>query len=164
MFIGRGGCCCFFRFEGSEGGCFFIANAKGRSRGESSIFVLDSKTSECLHYEHVTGYPPKKHGKIPREILKEHPEVEVRFDLIDCSIDVCSFEVRTLHYSDQPHFLSLTFNCVFFHSFIGSVTFPRQFRLWGYSERFCAWCTYFGSPHEEHTLLCLERRICCSRR
>jgi hypothetical protein len=64
-----------------------------RSRGDSSVFVLDAETSECLHYEPVLGYPPTKYVHIPREILKEHPEVEVRNDLVDCFIDVCSVEV-----------------------------------------------------------------------
>ncbi|KAI6117666.1 nucleotide-diphospho-sugar transferase [Pisolithus croceorrhizus] len=67
-----------------------------RSRGESAVFVIDPETSECLHYEAAMGYPPKKYTKIPREILNEHPEVEVRNDLIDCSIDVCSVEVRLI--------------------------------------------------------------------
>lgn len=60
------------------------------------MFVIDSETSECLHYEPVTGYPPKKHTNIPREILREHPEIEIRNDLIDCSIDVCSVEVSRI--------------------------------------------------------------------
>lgn len=67
-----------------------------RSRGESAVFVIDPETSECLHYEAVMGYPPKKYTKIPREILNEHPEVEIRNDLIDCSIDVCSVDVPSL--------------------------------------------------------------------
>ncbi|KAI0724098.1 nucleotide-diphospho-sugar transferase [Fomitopsis betulina] len=67
-----------------------------RSRGESGVFVLDPETSECLHYEPVIGYPPKTHAGIPREILAEHPEVEIRNDLIDCCIDVCSVEVPSL--------------------------------------------------------------------
>lgn len=67
------------------------------------MFVLDPETSECLHYEPVIGYPPKTHAGIPREILAEHPEVEIRNDLIDCCIDVCSVEVRTLcHYRSRP--------------------------------------------------------------
>ena len=57
------------------------------------MFVLDPETSECLHYEPVIGYPPKTHAGIPREILAEHPEVDIRNDLIDCCIDVCSVEV-----------------------------------------------------------------------
>ncbi|KIM62417.1 hypothetical protein SCLCIDRAFT_119402 [Scleroderma citrinum Foug A] len=67
-----------------------------RSRGESAVFVVDPKTSECLYYEAVTGYPPKKYASVPREVLKEHPEVEIRNDLIDCAIDVCSVEVPSL--------------------------------------------------------------------
>ncbi|EIW85031.1 nucleotide-diphospho-sugar transferase [Coniophora puteana RWD-64-598 SS2] len=72
------------------------ARHRTRSRGDASVYVLDPETSECLHYEAVTGYPPKAHASIPREILDEHPEVEVRNDLIDCSIDVCSVEVPSL--------------------------------------------------------------------
>ena len=57
------------------------------------MYVLDPNTHECLHYEPVVGYPAKPHVNIPREVLAEHPEVEVRYDFIDCSIDVCSVEV-----------------------------------------------------------------------
>ncbi|KAG9318796.1 nucleotide-diphospho-sugar transferase [Chiua virens] len=72
------------------------AHHRTRSRGDSAVFVLDPETSECLHYEPVTGYPPKKYANIPREILTEHPEVDIRNDLIDCSIDVCSVEIPSL--------------------------------------------------------------------
>lgn len=64
-----------------------------RARGESSVFVLDSKSSECLHYEHIQGFPRTTTITIPREILTAHPEVDIRNDLIDCYIDVCSVEV-----------------------------------------------------------------------
>jgi hypothetical protein len=64
-----------------------------RSRGDSPIFVVDSDTSECLHYEPAFAYPKKKLAHIPREVLNEHKQVEVRYDLIDCGIDVCSSEV-----------------------------------------------------------------------
>nr|VWO98676.1 Ribosomal RNA small subunit methyltransferase B (EC (16S rRNA m5C967 methyltransferase) (rRNA (cytosine-C(5)-)-methyltransferase RsmB) [Ganoderma boninense] len=72
------------------------ATHRTRSRCESGVYVLDPNTHECLHYEPVVGYPAKSHVTIPREILAEHPEVEVRYDLIDCSIDVCSVEVPSL--------------------------------------------------------------------
>jgi translation initiation factor eIF-2B subunit epsilon len=63
-----------------------------RSKGESGVFVLDPDTDELLYYEPVNGYPPTKVAEISREVLREHPEVEIRYDLIDCSIDsdVCS--------------------------------------------------------------------------
>jgi len=66
-----------------------------RAQGESSIFVLDPETSECLHYEHVLGYPRQKWVNIPREILATHPEIEIRNDLLDCSIYICAVEVST---------------------------------------------------------------------
>jgi hypothetical protein len=65
-----------------------------RSKGDSAVFVLDQDTSECLHYESITGYPPKSIAKIPRDILKDHANIEIRNDLIDCSIDVCALEAR----------------------------------------------------------------------
>ena len=77
------------------------ARHRTRSRGEGGVWVLDAETQECLHYEPTVGYPHKQLAKIPREILAEHPEVEIHNDLIDCSIDVCSVEVRGF-------FLSLT--------------------------------------------------------
>ncbi|KAI0636836.1 nucleotide-diphospho-sugar transferase [Trametes polyzona] len=77
-----------------------------RSRGETGVFVLDPETSECLHYESVLGYPPTPHIQIPREILAEHPEVEIRYDLIDCSIDVCSVEVPSL-FQDNFDYLDI---------------------------------------------------------
>lgn len=56
------------------------------------MFVLDQDTSECLHYEPVTGYPPKNIARIPRDILESHPNIEIRNDLLDCSIDICALE------------------------------------------------------------------------
>ncbi|KAI0281452.1 nucleotide-diphospho-sugar transferase [Russula aff. rugulosa BPL654] len=63
-----------------------------RSKGDSAVFVLDQDTSECLHYESITGYPPKSIAKIPRGILEDHANIEIRNDLIDCSMDVCALE------------------------------------------------------------------------
>jgi hypothetical protein len=81
-------------------------DAASRSKGDSAVFVLDQDTSECLHYESITGYPPKKIAKIPRCILEDHANIEIRNDLIDCSIDVCALEaslpvVLALHSSFQ---------------------------------------------------------------
>uniref|UniRef100_A0A0W0F8S1 Translation initiation factor eIF2B subunit epsilon n=1 Tax=Moniliophthora roreri TaxID=221103 RepID=A0A0W0F8S1_MONRR len=82
------------------------ARHRTRSKGDSSVFVLDSETSECLHYESVTGYPSKSLASIPREILAEHPDVEIRNDLIDCCIDVCSVEVPSL-FQDNFDYLDI---------------------------------------------------------
>jgi len=73
-----------------------LDESASRSKGESAVFVLDQDTSECLHYESITGYPPKNIAKIPRGILEDHPNIEIRNDLIDCSIDVCALEASLL--------------------------------------------------------------------
>ncbi|KAH9981249.1 nucleotide-diphospho-sugar transferase [Lactifluus volemus] len=67
-----------------------------RSKGDSAVFVLDHDTAECLHYEPVMGYPLKRVVKVPRDVLETHPNIEIRNDLIDCSIDVCALEVPSL--------------------------------------------------------------------
>ncbi|KAJ7452519.1 nucleotide-diphospho-sugar transferase [Mycena galericulata] len=72
------------------------ATHRTRPYGDSSVFVLDAETSECLHYEPVSAFPPTTMTRIPRELLETHPEIEIRNDLIDCSIDVCSVEVPSL--------------------------------------------------------------------
>ncbi|KAJ7710005.1 nucleotide-diphospho-sugar transferase [Mycena rosella] len=72
------------------------ATHRTRAQGDSSVFVLDAETSECLHYEPVSAYPPTTMTRIPREVLEAHPEIDIRNDLIDCSIDVCSVEVPSL--------------------------------------------------------------------
>ncbi|KAJ7470669.1 nucleotide-diphospho-sugar transferase [Mycena latifolia] len=72
------------------------ATHRTRAQGDSSVFVLDAETSECLHYEPVSAYPQTTMTRIPREVLEAHPEIDIRNDLIDCSIDVCSVEVPSL--------------------------------------------------------------------
>jgi len=78
-----------------------MASDAGRLKGDSAVFVLDSETSECLHYEPVIGYPPQYIVPIPRDILASHEDVEIRNDLIDCSIDICSVEARRDSISTQ---------------------------------------------------------------
>ncbi|CAG8839831.1 23499_t:CDS:1, partial [Cetraspora pellucida] len=59
------------------------------SSGESPIFVLDGKTSECFHCETVELYPQNvawlwiwKY----MEVFKKHADVQIRNDLTDCQI------------------------------------------------------------------------------
>ncbi|ETW85768.1 hypothetical protein HETIRDRAFT_309762 [Heterobasidion irregulare TC 32-1] len=72
------------------------ARHRTRSRGDSAVFVLNKDTSECVHYEPVSGYPPKSITRIPREIFESHRNIEIRNDFIDCFIDVCSVDVPSL--------------------------------------------------------------------
>ncbi|RHZ90112.1 hypothetical protein Glove_8g20 [Diversispora epigaea] len=67
-----------------------------RALGESSIFVLDVKTNECVHYESVETYPRKRRMVMDMEIFNKHTDIQIRNDLIDCQIDICSVEVPAL--------------------------------------------------------------------
>lgn len=55
-------------------------------------FVIDPHTQACVHYEQMK---PRKSPRleISDEVLKDHPEMEIRSDLIDCGIDICTPEV-----------------------------------------------------------------------
>ncbi|TFK29847.1 translation initiation factor eif-2b [Coprinopsis marcescibilis] len=97
-----------------------------RSMGESAVFVVDSQTSECLHYEPVFGHPRKKMVSIPREVLASHKDVEVRYDLIDCSIDVCSVEVPSLF---QDNFDYLDIRRDFVHGILTSDLLMKNIHL-----------------------------------
>ncbi len=65
-----------------------------RALGESSIFVLDGKTQQCVHYESVELYPRKKRMVMDMAVFDKHSDVQIRNDFIDCQIDICSVEVR----------------------------------------------------------------------
>lgn len=87
------------------------------------MFVLDPISSECLHYEPIIASPQKSHFSIPREILKGHPEIEVRNDLLDCSIDICSVEVPSLF---QDNFDYLDVRRDFVHGILTSDLLNRN--------------------------------------
>lgn len=63
---------------------------KGQQRRQ--CFVIDAETERCVHYERVR---PKESPRlnIPEEVLKDHVEIDVREDLIDCGIDICTPDV-----------------------------------------------------------------------
>ncbi|KAI9193036.1 nucleotide-diphospho-sugar transferase [Polychytrium aggregatum] len=69
---------------------------RSRSKGEEALFVLDPKTNQCLHYEPMEVYPKKNRLNLELKTFKEHPEIQIRNDLIDCQIDICSIEVLLL--------------------------------------------------------------------
>lgn len=70
-----------------------------KSHSTRPVFVVDPEKQRCLHYEQLQ---PGQHAKLHIEggILADHPELEIRADLIDCGIDICSQEVLA-QYSDN---------------------------------------------------------------
>ena len=76
-----------------------------RPKGETAVWTLDKDTKECLNYEGVPAVPKLRKATIPnpKVFLKTRGEIEIRNDLIDCGIDVCSAEV--LHFPSCGEFL-----------------------------------------------------------
>ncbi|KAF8078040.1 nucleotide-diphospho-sugar transferase [Lyophyllum atratum] len=112
------------------------ARHRTKARGDSSVFVLDPETSECLYYEPVTAFPQATIAHVPREVLAAHPEIEIRNDLIDCSIDVCSVEVPSLF---QDNFDYLDIRRDFVHGILTSDLLMKNIHCYvakdGYAAR-----------------------------
>lgn len=74
------------------------ANPLHRSKPsiDSAVFVLDSETSQCVSYTPTKLSPRTKRLTLDTEVLLKHNNVEVRNDLIDCNIDICSPDVPAL--------------------------------------------------------------------
>ncbi len=70
-----------------------------KSQNLCPCFVIDPVTERCVHYEQVR---PRQTPRldIAEEVLKDHVEVEVREDLVDCGIDICTPEVLA-QYTDN---------------------------------------------------------------
>ncbi|KAF9929030.1 hypothetical protein FBU30_001939 [Linnemannia zychae] len=72
---------------------------RSRSVGDGSLFVLDQGSKECLHYQPVKAFKRTREDRrmiMDMEIFEKHPEIQIRNDLIDCQVDICSVEVPAL--------------------------------------------------------------------
>ncbi|KAI8825610.1 nucleotide-diphospho-sugar transferase [Fimicolochytrium jonesii] len=69
---------------------------RSRARGEESIFIIDSNTQECIHWEASPPYPSKPKIALDVERIGKRTEFSVHSDLIDCQIDICSVDVPPL--------------------------------------------------------------------
>ncbi|KAI9816581.1 MAG: hypothetical protein M1827_001713 [Pycnora praestabilis] len=67
-----------------------------KSQGMSPVFVIDPTKDRCLHYEEMHPRQSNRHISIDPDILSSHSEIDVRGDLIDCYIDICTPDVLAL--------------------------------------------------------------------
>lgn len=67
-------------------------NHRTKAHDISPVFVIDPTRNRCMHYEQMASGESHR-IKLNPEILKECDEIEIRQDLIDCGIDICSPEV-----------------------------------------------------------------------
>lgn len=88
-------------------------NHRTKSSSVSPVFVIDPTKDRCLHYEEIDhnseDHPSRLN--IDAEILLSHAELDIRQDLIDCSIDICTPDVLSLwsdsfdYQSPRKHYL-----------------------------------------------------------
>ena len=78
-----------------------------RSKGRKPIFVIDPETERCLHYEEIGPRSVSSHyASIDPNTLNVHRRLEIRGDLVDCLIDICTPDVLGL-WSDNFDYSSL---------------------------------------------------------
>ncbi|KAK3941186.1 translation initiation factor eif-2b epsilon subunit [Diplogelasinospora grovesii] len=66
-----------------------------RARGITPTFVIDPTSGRCLQYEEVHPLQSDHYLELDPAILKM-PEFEIRSDLVDCGIDICTPDVLAL--------------------------------------------------------------------
>ncbi|KZF21859.1 translation initiation factor eif-2b epsilon subunit [Xylona heveae TC161] len=82
-----------------------------KAQGVTPVFVVDPTKDRCLHYEEMRRGQEDRYLHIEPELMSGHSELEVRQDLIDCHIDICTPDVLALwtdsfdYESPRKHFL-----------------------------------------------------------
>lgn len=75
-------------------------NHRTKSSSVSPVFVIDPTKDRCLHYEEIDHHADHSDHtarlNIDTEIIASHAELDIRQDLIDCSIDICTPDVLSL--------------------------------------------------------------------
>ena len=67
-----------------------------KSKGITPVFVVDPTKNRCLHYEEMHPLQANKYINIDPDLISTHTEMEIRTDLIDCGIDICTPDVLAL--------------------------------------------------------------------
>ncbi|KAL8974324.1 MAG: hypothetical protein Q9197_001444 [Variospora fuerteventurae] len=77
------------------------------------VFVINPTVDRCLHYEEINcSNDTGRHVSLDPDLLSEHAEVEVREDLIDCYVDICTPDVLGL-WSDNFDYQSVRTSFLF---------------------------------------------------
>ncbi|KAF4203937.1 hypothetical protein CNMCM8927_008084 [Aspergillus lentulus] len=87
-------------------------NHRTKSSSVSPVFVIDPTKDRCLHYEEIEHHSDDSSRlTIDTELISSHAEIDIRQDLIDCNIDICTPDVLSLwsdsfdYQSPRKHFL-----------------------------------------------------------
>ncbi|KAL2151594.1 hypothetical protein VTH82DRAFT_6692 [Thermothelomyces myriococcoides] len=66
-----------------------------RARGITPVFVVDSTTGRCLQYEETHPLQSEHYVNLD-PVVFSYDEFEIRTDLVDCGIDICTPDVLAL--------------------------------------------------------------------
>jgi translation initiation factor eIF-2B subunit epsilon len=91
------------------------AGLKHRTKPKSCrpVFFIDEKNDRCVHYEEINRKRNGKHYmELDADIMKQHPELDIRGDLLDCHIDICTPDVLGL-WSDNFDYQSIRTSFLF---------------------------------------------------
>jgi len=66
-----------------------------KAQDSTAMFVLDPVRNRCLAYEQLRGKSESSRLELDADILA-HEDLEIRTDLIDCGIDICTPDVLAL--------------------------------------------------------------------
>ncbi|CAG8300240.1 unnamed protein product [Penicillium salamii] len=89
-------------------------NHRTKSSSVSPVFVIDPTKDRCLHYEEIDHHNHDEQParlNIDSELILSNLELDIRQDLIDCSIDICTPDVLSLwsdsfdYQSPRKHYL-----------------------------------------------------------
>ncbi|KAK8088497.1 translation initiation factor eIF-2B subunit epsilon [Apiospora hydei] len=68
---------------------------RAKVNGISPVFAVDPQAKRCLHYEEMNPLQSDHYVELDSDMLKQ-PELEIRADLIDAQIDICTPDVLAL--------------------------------------------------------------------
>ncbi|KAI8324060.1 nucleotide-diphospho-sugar transferase [Martensiomyces pterosporus] len=71
-------------------------NHRLHDKSDESVYVIDPSTNKLLAINSSPALPRKKHMSIQTEVITTHPEVELRADLVDTHVAICSLEALAL--------------------------------------------------------------------
>ena len=119
---------------------------RSRSIIEPACFIMDKATNRCLYYQDLPPINGKKTSvNIDPEVLEDVEEFEIKNNLIDCHVDICTASVPTIF---QENFDYQTLRSDFVKGVLGSDLLKKHIYSYitkdHYSARVESWQTYDG--------------------
>ena len=71
-------------------------NHYARSRTECAVYAISTRTNQLINYLPIESEWNTFSIPLPTEAFKKHTDISMHYDLIDCSLDICSPEVLSL--------------------------------------------------------------------